>query len=173
MAEEKLFYTIGEASQMVDVKPYVLRYWETEFKKLNPQKSETGQRTYRKKDIQIAMMIKKLLYDEQYTIAGAIKKLEEIEKEGLDQMDIFHPKDAATEPAKVEVVETPVAEPVKVEAVEPVKVAAVEMKTELPKEGSEPKTPVVEKPKRDQGLVREYLDLLAASTKILKKYELA
>jgi DNA-binding transcriptional MerR regulator len=179
MAEEKLFYTIGEASQMVDVKPYVLRYWETEFKKLNPQKSETGQRTYRKKDIQVAMMIKKLLYDEQYTIAGAIKKLEEIEKEGLDQMDIFHPKESAAEPAKVEVVETPVAETAKAEAVEPVKVAepakteVVEMKTEMPKEGSEPEAPVVEKPKRDQGLVREYLDLLAASTKILKKYELA
>ncbi len=82
--EEKLFYTIGEASKYVDVKPYVLRYWETEFRKLNPQKSVTGQRTYRKKDIQMALTIRRLLYEEKYTIAGAIQKLEELEKEGLD-----------------------------------------------------------------------------------------
>src|SRR5277367_717933 len=90
--EEKLFYTIGEASQMVDVKPYVLRYWESEFKKLNPQKSATGQRTYRKKDIEIALTIKRLLYNEKYTIAGAVQKLEEIEKEGFDQIDMFSAK---------------------------------------------------------------------------------
>lgn len=95
--EEKLFYTIGEAAQMLNVKPYVLRYWESEFKKLNPQKSETGQRTYRKKDLQVAMAIKRLLYDEKYTIAGAIQKLEELEKAGLDQMDMFGSKTAAPE----------------------------------------------------------------------------
>lgn len=82
--EEKLFYTISEASEMVQVKPYVLRYWETEFKKLNPQKSSTGQRAYRPKDIQVAQAIKRLLYEEKYTIAGAIQKLEEAEKKGFD-----------------------------------------------------------------------------------------
>ncbi len=82
--DEKLFYTIGEVSKYVDVKPYVLRYWETEFRKLNPQKSVTGQRTYRKKDIQMALTIRRLLYEEKYTIAGAIQKLEELENEGLD-----------------------------------------------------------------------------------------
>ena len=82
--EEKLFYTIGEVADIAMVKPYVLRYWESEFPKLNPQKSETGQRTYRKKDIQIALTIKRLLYDEKYTIAGALKKLEEMDKEGTD-----------------------------------------------------------------------------------------
>ena len=88
MAEEqKLFYTIGEVAQMVEVKPYVLRYWETEFKKLNPQKSVTGQRAYRKRDIEVALTIKRLLYDEKYTIAGALKKLDELdEKDGLVPM---------------------------------------------------------------------------------------
>src|ERR1039457_1558914 len=90
--EEKLFYTIGDAAQLVNVKPYVLRYWESEFKKLNPQKSETGQRTYRKRDLQVALTIKRLLYEEKYTIAGAIQKLEELEKEGLDQLDMFGAK---------------------------------------------------------------------------------
>ena len=97
--EEKLFYTIGETAQLLNVKPYVLRYWETEFKKLNPQKSETGQRTYRKKDLQVATAIKRLLYDEKYTIAGAIQKLEEFEKNGLEQSDMLevtasHPQKA-------------------------------------------------------------------------------
>jgi DNA-binding transcriptional MerR regulator len=83
--EEKLFYTIGEAAQIVDVKPYVLRYWESEFRKLNPQKSVTGQRAYRKKDLEMAQTIKRLLYQEKFTIAGAIQKLEELEEKGLLQ----------------------------------------------------------------------------------------
>ncbi|MGH7739744.1 MAG: MerR family transcriptional regulator [bacterium] len=87
--EEKLFYTIGEVSKLVDVKPYVLRYWETEFKLLNPRKSVTGQRTYRKKDIQVALAIQKLLYEQKFTIAGAVKKLEEFDQEGFDQIDLF------------------------------------------------------------------------------------
>ncbi len=80
--EEKLFYTIGEAAQLIEVKPYVLRYWETEFRKLNPQKSVTGQRTYRKRDLQVALTIKRLLYGEKYTIAGAVKKLDELDEKG-------------------------------------------------------------------------------------------
>jgi len=85
--EEKLFYTIGEVAQIVDVKPYVLRYWETEFRKLNPQKSVTGQRAYRKRDVRMALTIKRLLYGEKYTIAGAVKKLDELEeKDALDPM---------------------------------------------------------------------------------------
>lgn len=85
---EKLFYTIGEVSDLLGVKPYVLRYWESEFKKLNPQKSVTGQRTYRNRDIRVAKAIQKLLYEEKYTIAGAIKKLEELEERGeLDRLE--------------------------------------------------------------------------------------
>lgn len=90
--EEKLFYTIGDVSKLVDVKPYVLRYWETEFKLLNPQKSVTGQRTYRKRDIQVALAIKKLLYDQKFTIAGAVTKLDELDQEGLEQIDLFGEK---------------------------------------------------------------------------------
>ena len=85
--EEKLFYTIGEAAQIVDVKPYVLRYWETEFRKLNPQKSVTGQRAYRKRDVRVALTIKRLLYGEKYTIAGAVSKLDELE--GKDALDFL------------------------------------------------------------------------------------
>src|SRR5581483_6705227 len=77
--EEKLFHSIVEAAQMLDVKPYVLRYWETEFRKLNPQKPSTGQRAYRARDLQVALTIKKLLYGEKYTIAGAIQKLQELD----------------------------------------------------------------------------------------------
>ncbi len=85
---EKLFYTIGEVSDLLGVKPYVLRYWESEFKKLNPQKSVTGQRTYRNRDIRVATAIQRLLYEEKYTIAGAIKKLEELEERGeLDRLE--------------------------------------------------------------------------------------
>ena|ERR1700722_15214394 len=99
-SDDKLFYTIGEVSKLVDVKPYVLRYWETEFKLLNPQKSVTGQRTYRKKDIQVAVTIKRLLYDQKFTIAGAVKKLEELEKEGLDQIDLFGEKGPLAQPVE-------------------------------------------------------------------------
>ena len=77
--EEKIFYTIGEVAQKLHIKPYVLRYWETEFKKLNPQKSVTGQRAYRARDISIASTIYRLLYQEKYTIAGARKKLEKLD----------------------------------------------------------------------------------------------
>ncbi|HUO57010.1 MAG TPA: MerR family transcriptional regulator [bacterium] len=109
--EEKLFYSISEAANLVNVKPYVLRYWETEFKKLNPQKSENGQRAYRKKDIQTALAIRKLLYEEQYTIAGANKRLEELEKEGLDQIDLFGAK-AAQAPPQAEAAVIPMEVPV-------------------------------------------------------------
>ncbi len=88
--EEKLFYSIGEVAQLANVKPYVLRYWETEFEPLRPKKTPTGQRAYRKRDVEVALTIKRLMHDEQYTIAGARKKLAELEQEqGLDQLDLF------------------------------------------------------------------------------------
>jgi DNA-binding transcriptional MerR regulator len=85
---EKLFYTIGEVAQWLNVKPYVLRYWESEFVLLDPEKSVTGQRVYRKRDIQIALTIKRLLYDEKYTIAGAIEQLEKLKEK--DKFDPFN-----------------------------------------------------------------------------------
>src|SRR5229473_1070148 len=72
---EKLFFKIGEVCELAGVQAHVLRYWETEFPMLAPQKNRAGQRTYRRRDVEMALRIKQLLYDEQYTIAGARKKL--------------------------------------------------------------------------------------------------
>lgn len=77
-AVERLFYSIGEVSDLTGVEPYVLRYWESEFKILHPTKRSSGQRSYQKKDIETILMIKKLLYGDLYTIAGARKKLREV-----------------------------------------------------------------------------------------------
>jgi DNA-binding transcriptional MerR regulator len=72
---EKLFFKIGEVCEIAGVQAHVLRYWESEFPMLAPQKNRAGQRTYRKRDVEMALRIKELLYDDQYTIAGAKKKL--------------------------------------------------------------------------------------------------
>lgn len=72
---DKLFYKIGEVSRIVDVEPYVLRYWETEFPFLRPRKNKSGQRVYVKKDIELLLTIKNLLYQERYTIEGVRKQL--------------------------------------------------------------------------------------------------
>ncbi|MDX1630645.1 MAG: MerR family transcriptional regulator [Thermoanaerobaculia bacterium] len=80
---KKLFYRIGEACKKVDIQPYVLRYWETEFPNLDPDKSKSGQRVYSEEDIELIRRIKELLYEEGYTIAGAKKRLaEELEADG-------------------------------------------------------------------------------------------
>ena len=72
---EKLFFKIGEVCDLTGVQAHVLRYWESEFPMLAPQKNRAGQRTYRKRDVEMALRIKELLYEDQYTIAGAKKKL--------------------------------------------------------------------------------------------------
>lgn len=72
---DKLFYKIGEVSKIVGVEPYVLRYWETEFPFLRPRKSRSGQRVYVKKTIELILQVKKLLYEERYTIEGVRKRL--------------------------------------------------------------------------------------------------
>jgi DNA-binding transcriptional MerR regulator len=72
---KKLFYKIGEVCALTDTQPYVLRFWESEFPQLAPRKGRTGQRLYRERDIELVREIKKLLYEEGYTIAGARKKL--------------------------------------------------------------------------------------------------
>jgi len=80
---EKIYFKIGEVCELVDVQAHVLRYWETEFPQLAPQKNRSGQRSYRRKDVEISLRIKELLYDELYTIAGARKKLQvEIRENG-------------------------------------------------------------------------------------------
>jgi DNA-binding transcriptional MerR regulator len=72
---EKIFFSISEVARIVKVKPHVLRYWETEFSSLKPEKSETGQRRYRQKDLELILRIKELLYDKKFTIQGAKEAL--------------------------------------------------------------------------------------------------
>ena len=90
---QKLFFKIGEVCEIAGVQAHVLRYWETEFPMLAPQKNRAGQRTYRRRDVEIALRIKELLYDEQYTIAGAKKKLaSEIRAPGRENLQPVQPK---------------------------------------------------------------------------------
>ena len=73
----KLYYRIGEVAGIVGVEPHVLRYWETEFRSIRPQKSRKGQRIYSRKDVQKLLRVKDLLYGQGFTIAGARKRLRE------------------------------------------------------------------------------------------------
>jgi DNA-binding transcriptional MerR regulator len=80
VASDRLYYRIGEVSRMTGLKPHVLRYWESEFKVIKPYKAGSLQRLYRRKDLDIIQKIKKLLYEEGFTIAGAKKKIRDIER---------------------------------------------------------------------------------------------
>lgn len=73
----KLYFRIGEVSDLVGVKPYVLRYWESEFPDIKPSKSKSGQRLYKRRDVELLLRIKGLLYDERFTINGARKRLKD------------------------------------------------------------------------------------------------
>lgn len=73
----RLFFRIGDVAELAGLEAYVLRYWETEFVVLKPKKSSNGQRQYRRKDVEVVLEIKRLLYDEGYTIAGARKALKD------------------------------------------------------------------------------------------------
>jgi DNA-binding transcriptional MerR regulator len=79
---EKIYFKIGEVCELVGVQAHVLRYWETEFPMLSPQKNKSGQRSYRRRDVEIALKIKTLLYNEMFTIAGARKKLQTDQRSG-------------------------------------------------------------------------------------------
>lgn len=72
---EKVYFRIGEVSQLAQTKPYVLRYWETEFPSLRPSKTRTGHRLYRRKDVETVFQIRRLLYEEGFTIDGARKQI--------------------------------------------------------------------------------------------------
>jgi DNA-binding transcriptional MerR regulator len=78
---KKLYYSISEVSKLTDIEQYVLRYWETEFEQLTPQKNRAGNRIYTNKDIRLILYIKELLREKKYTIEGAKKILEEYEQE--------------------------------------------------------------------------------------------
>jgi DNA-binding transcriptional MerR regulator len=103
---EKLFFKIGEVCDLTGVQAHVLRYWESEFPMLAPQKNRAGQRTYRKRDVEMALRIKELLYDDQYTIAGAKKKLAS-ELRGASKLKVVTPEmsaQAAAQPLPVQAV---------------------------------------------------------------------
>jgi DNA-binding transcriptional MerR regulator len=81
----KIYYSITEVAEMAQVKPHVLRYWETEFSLLRPKKNRAGNRTYREKDVKLVLLIRKLLYEEGFTIKGARKRLQD--RKSLDQRE--------------------------------------------------------------------------------------
>ena len=85
---DKIYFKIGEVSEIVGVEPYVLRYWETEFEVLKPSKAPSRHRLYKKRDVQLLLDIKRLLYTEGFTIEGARKKLKESKKEEKDQLKL-------------------------------------------------------------------------------------
>jgi DNA-binding transcriptional MerR regulator len=99
---KKLYYKIREVCEIIGVEAHVLRYWETEFPALSPPKSKSGQRTYRPKDIELLLQIRKLLYEDGFTIAGARKRLSA--RRPTDDVDDFEKNrslpPAATEPAE-------------------------------------------------------------------------
>jgi len=80
-AIKKLYYSIAEVSNITGLKPYVLRYWETEFSELKPAKNRAGNRIYKKNDIKIIFLIKRLLYQQKYTIEGAKQRLVKLKKQ--------------------------------------------------------------------------------------------
>ena len=102
----RLFFRIGDVAGLADVEPYVLRFWETEFSQLSPKKTSSGQRQYRRKDVELVLEIKRLLYDEGYTIAGARKVLRDrskskrrpVQARGLSELP-FAPKLESAPPA--------------------------------------------------------------------------
>jgi DNA-binding transcriptional MerR regulator len=85
---DKIYFKIGEVSEIVGVEPYVLRYWETEFDLLKPSKAPSRHRLYKKRDVELLLDIKRLLYSEGFTIDGARKKLKENKKEEKNQLKL-------------------------------------------------------------------------------------
>ena len=96
---EKLFFKIGEVCELAGVQAHVLRYWESEFPMLAPQKNRAGQRVYRKRDVEMALRIKELLYEDQYTIAGARKRLTNEQRAG-GKLKIVAPETGAEDSAQ-------------------------------------------------------------------------
>ena len=82
---QREYYSIGEVCDLVDLKPHVLRYWETQFPILNPSKNRSGNRVYQRKEIKLILLVKQLLYDEKYTIEGAKQKLDQLRRGGALQ----------------------------------------------------------------------------------------
>jgi DNA-binding transcriptional MerR regulator len=99
---DKLYFRIGEVARLCKVPPYVLRFWETEFTQLKPNKSGTGQRLYRRRDVEMALRVKRLLYDEGYTIAGARQAIQaETRSKREGQPELPLPQQQAAQKAEV------------------------------------------------------------------------
>jgi DNA-binding transcriptional MerR regulator len=97
---DKLYFRIGEVSRLAGIKPYVLRFWETEFSSLGPKKSGKGHRLYRRKDVELVLEIKRLLYDKRYTIEGARKYLDSRTREvAVKPVEASGPKASRPQPA--------------------------------------------------------------------------
>src|SRR5262245_1108473 len=93
---DKLYFRIGDVARLAGIKPYVLRFWESEFPSLGPKKSGTGHRLYRRKDVELVFEIKQLLYEKRYTIEGARKFLESRGKIGPERSAAAKPARATT-----------------------------------------------------------------------------
>jgi len=81
---KKAYYSIGEVCDLTGLKPHVLRYWETQFDALHPSKNSAGNRVYRPKEIELVLLVKRLLYEEKYTIEGANQRIQEMR--GADEL---------------------------------------------------------------------------------------
>ena len=86
---DRMYFKIGEVSDITGVEAYVLRYWETEFDVLNPEKSKAKQRVYEKKDIENILLIKKLLWKDRFSIEGAVLRLKELRREHREQKTVL------------------------------------------------------------------------------------
>lgn len=109
---DKLYFRIGEVSQLLGVKPHVLRYWEREFPRIAPKKSGSGHRLFRRKDVELILEIKRLLYEERFTIEGARKFLGQHSKRARarpvrppNQAELFGPPSDAMEVVRKELTE--------------------------------------------------------------------
>lgn len=92
---KKAYYSIGEVCDLVGLKPHVLRYWETQFDVLKPNKNRAGNRVFRPKEIELVLLVKHLLYDEKYTIDGARQRLQEMKSSGEleeGQQEVLEPE---------------------------------------------------------------------------------
>jgi DNA-binding transcriptional MerR regulator len=90
LPEDKKYFRIGEISRLIGVEPYVLRYWESEFPQIKPSRADSNQRTYQRKDVELILEIKSLLYDERMTIEGAKLRLKQKKKnEMMNEEDIL------------------------------------------------------------------------------------
>lgn len=96
---DKLYFRIGEVSRLAGIKPYVLRFWETEFPALGPKKSGKGHRLYRRKDVELVLEIKRLLYEKRYTIEGARKFLDSRGRDAASKPSGVTPKTPARKQA--------------------------------------------------------------------------